>query len=69
MSAIKHFINWSAVGLSVASIMNWMPAIAGFLSAVWMSITLLGWWADGTAAIWLTNIKSKFTSKHDEPRE
>lgn len=41
--SVKHIIDLGAVAASAASILHWMPDVAGALSSIWMIIRISEW--------------------------
>ena len=39
----KHAVDAGAAVAALAAVMNWMPKVAAFLSAVWYVIRLVEW--------------------------
>lgn len=41
--AIRHFMDWAAVGAAVGSFLNWMPKVAALFSAIWLALQIYSW--------------------------
>lgn len=40
---VAHAVDWTAVGVVVASALGWLPPLATILSIVWFSMQIVTW--------------------------
>jgi hypothetical protein len=46
----KHWLDWTALAVTIGAIAQWLPAMAAFVSIVWYCIRIYEWARSGRAS-------------------